>query len=136
MGATIMHFSSLIVLAFLVGLYAAYIKLATKIMKRVHIRWMNCFIFAGTVTVVSYLAKVVSAMSGFSLPSYFGLFYILIVNAGFGAVYFGRYGSTPEGGQLGWQRGLKLGLLIFGLLVLTFLLLELVLILTSVITRR
>jgi hypothetical protein len=131
-----MHFSSILALAFLSGLYAAYIKLAAKIMKRVDIKWMHCFIFAGTVAVVSYLAKILTAMSGLSLPSYFGLFYGLLVNAGFGAAYFGRYGSSTEGGPLGWQRGLKLGLLVFGLLALTFILLELVLILTSLITRR
>jgi hypothetical protein len=132
-----MHFSSFIALAFLIGLYAAYIKLAAKIMKRVHIKWMHCFIFAGAVAVVSYLARILTTMSGLSLPSYFGLFYGLLVNAGFGAVYFGRYGSTgAEGEPLGWQRGLKLGLLVFGLLVVTFILLELALILTSLITRR
>jgi hypothetical protein len=133
-----MHFSSLIALAFLIGLYAAYIKLAAKMMKLVHIKWMHCFIFAGTVAVVSYLARILTAMSGLSLPSYFGLFYILVVNAGFGAVYFGKYVSTTaeDGQPVGWQRGLKLGMLVFGLLVVTFILLELVLILTSLITRR
>ena len=128
-----MHFSSIIALAFLAGLYAAYIKLASKIMKQVHIKWIHCIIFAGIVAVV---AKVFTTLAGLSLPSYFGLFYGLLANAGFGAVYFGRYGYVSDGGPLGWQRGLKLGLLVFGLLVLTFILLELVLILTSLITRR
>ena len=131
-----MHLSSLIPLIFFIALYAAYIKFAARIMKQVHMKWIYCFIFAGTAAIVSYIAKVISVMSGISLPAYFGLFYILFINAGAGSLYFGRYGLNADGASLGWQRGLKLGLLVFGLLVLTFLLLELLLILTSLVTRR
>ena len=108
----------LLPLLIVLALYAAYFRLAARVLRASRIGWLYAFQFAGLVVVLTIAGRLVSSYFG-ELPLLLGIFFGLILHLVLGAWFFRERALASDGQPLGWSGGAKLTAVAFCFLFLT-----------------
>ncbi len=107
---------SFIPLLVMLTMLAAYAKLAARIFRRTSLSWLNSFLFAFLLGVLTIAGRATSIAFDYSLPLALGLSVGLTINLLLGGWFFGARAADAQGQLLGWGRGMVLSVIMFGLL--------------------
>ncbi len=110
---------SFIPLLVMLTLLAAYAKLAARIFRRTSLSWLNSFLFALLLGVLTIAGRATSIAFDYSLPLALGLSVGLTINLLLGGWFFGARATDTQGQLLGWGRGMALSAIMFVLLAAT-----------------
>jgi len=108
----------LLPLLIILALYAAYFRLAARVLRASQVGWLYAFQFAGLVVVITIVGRLASSQFG-ELPLLSGVLFGFALHLTLGAWFFRHRALAADGQPLGWAGGAKLTAIAFGLLFLT-----------------
>jgi hypothetical protein len=106
-------------LALMFGLYAAAVKSAAWILRRINVSWKHAFMYVGTVIFLAVVFKVLIAVAGIRVSLVLALLISLLLQAVCGAWFFAKRATTRDGLAIGRLGGVRLSATAF-LLVAAF----------------
>jgi hypothetical protein len=109
----------LVPLAMVLALYAVYIKLSARLLRRSKVSWKNSFLFALVLILLAFAGRAGSLALGQSLPLLPGLIFGLTAQVILGGWFFSTRGTDAAGQPLGWRGGIQLSVLAFLLMAVT-----------------
>ena len=114
--------SQLLPIVIVLVLYAAFFRLAARVLRASRVGWLYAFQFTALVVVLSVAGRLASSYLG-ELPLVLGLLFGLTLHIVLGAWFFRERALASDGQPLGWSGGAKLTAVAFGFLFLTLALL-------------
>jgi hypothetical protein len=108
----------LLPLGIILALYAAYLRLAARVLGASRVGWLYAFQFAALIVALTIVGRATSAYLG-ELPLLLGIVFGLTLHLALGAWLFSQRALASDGEPLGWGGGAKLTAVAFGFLLIT-----------------
>jgi len=102
------------------ALYAAFFRLAARVLRVSRVDWSYAFQFSGLIALVTIGGRLASMQFG-ELPLLLGVLFGLALHVVLGSWFFRERALAPDGQPLGWLGGAKLTAVAFGFFLLTLL---------------
>jgi len=105
-------------------LYILCIRISSRIILKVGLRWKTCILFSILIFLLFIPMSIMSKMALIRLPYIVSVLIGAFIHLGFGALYFSKIGNSQDGMRLGYTTGLKitaLGMALLGITVIILL---------------
>ena len=106
-------------LVIMLVLYAAFFRLAARVMRTTRVGWSYAFQFAGLVFLMTIAGNSLTSMQAGELPLLLGALLGISLHLLLGAWFFRERALGSDGQPVGWLGGAKLTAVALGLLLLT-----------------